>query len=234
MRTEPKNKQEMHSTSNTPPGEHYIPALAYRWLTPLYDPVVQWTTRERAFKTALLKQADLRAGTRVLDLGCGTATLTLLAKGACPDADVVGLDGDPEILERARNKARRAGAVLSFDRAMSHQMPYADGHFDTVLSSLFFHHLTRDAKMATLREVHRVLKPGGTLHVADWGKAANPLMRALFVLVQLLDGFETTGDNVAGLLPAFMSECGFTNVAETRRFATPLGTIALYAAHKPA
>lgn len=215
-------------------GEHYIPALAYRWLTPLYDPVVQWTTRERAFKTALLKQADLRPGARVLDLGCGTATLTLLAKGACPDADVVGLDGDPEILERARHKAQRAGAVLTFDRAMSHQMPYADDSFDGVLSSLFFHHLTREAKMATLREVHRVLKPGGTLHVADWGKAANPLMRALFVLVQLLDGFETTGDNVAGLLPTFMTEAGFTDVAETRRFATPLGTIALYAAHKSA
>jgi SAM-dependent methyltransferase len=232
MRTEPKTGNTF--VSNTPKGEHFIPALAYRWLTPLYDPVVQWTTRERAFKTALLKQADLQPGARILDLGCGTATLTLLAKGACPDADVVGLDGDPEILERARNKARRAGAVLSFDRALSHQMPYADNNFDGVLSSLFFHHLTRDAKMATLREVHRVLKPGGTLHVADWGKAANPLMRALFVLVQLLDGFETTGDNVAGLLPAFMSECGFSNVSETRRFATPLGTIALYTAHKPA
>lgn len=214
--------------------DRYIPALAYRWLTPLYDPVVQWTTRERAFKAALLKQAELQPGARVVDLGCGTATLTLLAKAACPGADVVGLDGDPEVLERARGKARRAGAVLSFDRAMSRQMPYDDNSFDVVLSSLFFHHLTRDAKRATLREVRRVLKPGGELHVADWGKAANPLMRALFVLVQLLDGFETTGDNVAGLLPAFMAEAGFTDVAETRRFATPLGTIALYAAHKPA
>lgn len=215
-------------------GERYIPALAYRWLTPLYDPVVEWTTRERAFKTALLQQADLQSGARVLDLGCGTATLTLLAKAACPDADVGGLDGDPDILERARGKARRAGVVLSFDRALSHQMPYDDDSFDVVLSSLFFHHLTRDAKRATLREARRVLKPGGKLHVADWGKAANPLMRALFVLVQLLDGFKTTGDNVAGLLPAFMAEAGFTGVAETRRFATPLGTIALYAAHKPA
>lgn len=214
--------------------DRYIPALAYRWLTPLYDPVVQWTTRERAFKAALLKQAELQPGARVLDLGCGTATLTILAKAACPDADVGGLDGDPDILERARDKARRAGVVLSFDRALSHQMPYDDNSFDVVLSSLFFHHLTRDAKRATLREARRVLKPGGKLHVADWGKAANPLMRALFVLVQLLDGFETTGDNVAGLLPAFMAEAGFTDVAETRRFATPLGTIALYAAHKPA
>lgn len=211
----------------------YIPALAHRWLTPLYDPVVQWTTRERAFKSSLLQQAHLQPGQRVLDLACGTATLTIAAKQAAPDAHIIGVDGDPEILERARDKTRRAGVVLPFDRAMSHQMPYEDNSFDSVLSSLFFHHLTRDAKLATLREVHRVLKPGGELHVADWGKAANPLMRALFVLVQLLDGFETTGDNVAGLLPAFMTEAGFTDVSGTRRFATPLGTIALYAARKP-
>lgn len=213
--------------------ERYIPALAYRWLTPLYDPVVRWTTRERAFKAALIEQADLQPGDRVLDLACGTATLTIAAKQARPAADIVGLDGDEEILERARAKAQTAGVTLRFDHSLSTEMPYPDGSFGVVLSSLFFHHLTREAKLATFREAWRVLKPGGELHVADWGKAANPLMRALFLIVQLLDGFKTTTDNVSGLLPAFMAEAGFINVAETRRFATPLGTISLYAAHKP-
>lgn len=77
------------------------------------------------------------------------------------------------------------------------------------------------------------MRPGGVLHVADWGQAANPLMRVLFYLVQLLDGFKTTADNVAGRLPQFMRECGFVDVAETRRFATPLGTISLYRAFVP-
>ncbi len=214
-------------------AERYIPALAYRWLTPLYDPVVRWTTRETAFKAALLEQAALRPGQRVLDLACGTATLTIAATQRAPGADFTGVDGDAEILERARAKAAQAGVELCFDHALSHRLPYADASFDGVLSSLFFHHLDRAAKHATLREVQRVLKPGGRLHVADWGRAANPLMRALFFLVQLLDGFETTQDNVAGLLPAFMAECGFMDVSETRRFATPLGTISLYHARKP-
>lgn len=214
--------------------ERYIPALAYRWLTPLYDPVVRFSTRESAFKKALIEQAALLPGQRVLDLACGTATLTIAAKQGTPDADITGVDGDPDILERARDKARRAGAELRFDQALSHQMPYPDASFDAVLSSLFFHHLDRQSKLATLREVHRVLKPGGRLHIADWGKAANPLMRALFFFVQLLDGFATTQDSVAGLLPAFMAECDFIDVSETRRFATPLGTISLCAARKPA
>ena len=213
--------------------DRYIPALSYRWLTPLYDPVVAWTTRERTFKSALLQQANLQPGGRVLDMACGTGTLTIAAKQAQPDAEIRGLDGDADILERARAKAQSAGAGLHFDEAMSDRMPYADASFDVVLSSLFFHHLVRDAKRATLHEVHRVLKPGGWLHVADWGKAANRLMRAAFMLVQLLDGFETTADNVAGRLPMFMADCGFVDVTQTRRFATPLGTIALYRARKP-
>ena len=210
--------------------ERYIPALAYRWLTPLYDPVVALTTREKTFKAALLKQADLRPGQRVLDLACGTATLTIAAKQRTPGADITGVDGDPEILQRARDKARHAGAELRFDQALSHQMPYQDASFEVVLSSLFFHHLDREAKLATFREVRRVLKPGGMFHVADWGKAANPLMRALFLIVQWLDGFATTADNVAGRLPAFMRDCGFAEVTETRRLATPLGSISLYQA----
>lgn len=214
-------------------SNRYIPALAYRWLTPLYDPVVALTTRERTFKAALVAQAALQPGQRVLDLACGTATLTIAAKRSQPQAEIVGLDGDPEILERARHKATEAGAELRFDRALSHQMPYPVATYDVVVSSLFFHHLDRDAKLATLREVRRVLRPGGVLHVADWGQAANPLMRVLFYLVQLLDGFETTADNVAGRLPQFMRDCGFVAVAETRRFATPLGSISLYRAFVP-
>ena len=215
-------------------SDRYIPALAYRWLTPLYDPVVALTTRERTFKAALLAQAALRPGQRVLDLACGTATLTIAAKQSQPQAEIVGLDGDPEILGRARRKATEAGVDLRFDQALSNQMPYPDATYDVVVSSLFFHHLDRDTKLATLREVRRVLQPSAVLHVADWGQAANPLMRVLFCLVQLLDGFETTADNVDGRLPQFMRDCGFVDVAETRRFATPLGSISLYRAFVPA
>jgi ubiquinone/menaquinone biosynthesis C-methylase UbiE len=215
-------------------ADNYIPALAYRWLTPLYDPVVRWTTRESTFKPALIEQSRLASSDRVLDLACGTATLTLAAKRACPQADITGLDGDPQILERARSKAARAGLDVRFTQALSHEIPEKDGSFDVVMSSLFFHHLGRDAKLATFREIRRILHPGGWLHVADWGKASNPLMRVLFFGVQLLDGFKTTNDNVAGLLPDFMRQSGFAEVAQTRSFATPLGTIALYAARKPA
>lgn len=212
--------------------QSYIPALAYRSLTGLYDPLVRITTRERRFKAVLLQQARLRAGQQVLDLACGTATLTIAAKRMQPRADITGVDGDPDILARARIKAAKAETELKFDESLSQHLPYADSSFDVVLSSLFFHHLDRENKLATLSEVWRVLKPGAELHIADWGKAANPLMRVLFLIVQMLDGFATTTDNVAGRLPEFLRASGFKEVEETQRFSTVLGTLALYRAKR--
>ena len=211
----------------------YIPALSYAWLTAFYDPIVRWTTRESTFKSALIAQADIQPNYKILDLGCGTATLTIAIKVACPDVDVVGLDGDSRILEIAERKSAEAGVKISLDQGYSYALPYDGSSFHRVVSSLFFHHLTAENKRRTLTEIERILKPGGELHIADWGKAQNIFMRSMFFLVQLLDGFETTTDNVEGRLPKFIKEPGFRDVRQTAEFATPLGTISLYSAKKP-
>lgn len=209
------------------------PALAYHALTPLYDRVVALTTRERTFKAALLDQAGLRPGQRVVDVGCGTGTLALQAAARWPQLVVVGIDADPAVLALARRKARTATADIRFELGFSHALPLATDGFDRALSSLFFHHLLPAGKQATAGEVWRVLRPGGEFHVADWGRAAGPLSRAAFVAIQLLDGFATTRDAVAGRLPGVLQQAGFDQVVETRRLATVFGTLSLYRATKP-
>jgi SAM-dependent methyltransferase len=213
--------------------EHYIPPLKYHWLTRFYDPLVRLTTREKAFKQALLRLAAPRPGDRVLDLGCGTATLTIALAKAHSMATVTGIDADARALAIARGKARDAALDLDFQQARSTRMPLPDESFDRVVSSLFFHHLSPAEKSATLAETRRVLKPGGELHVADWGKPSNALMRALFLGVQLLDGFETTRDSVAGALPGLLRAAGYEGVEETAKFDTPLGTMRLIRAVRP-
>lgn len=219
-------------TDRQPEGR-YVPALGFHWLTPYYDAVVGATTRERTFKNALLEQAGLEPGHRVLDLACGTGTLTVWAKVHQPGADVVGVDGDPAILLLAAEKARRAGVAVRLDQALSHDLPYPGAHFDRVVSSLFFHHLSWADKQRTARELFRVLKPGAELHVADWGRAANPLMRGLFLLIQILDGFGNTADNVQGKLVPLFEEAGFSRVSQRGAFSTLYGTLCLYSAVKP-
>lgn len=217
-----------------PASPTFVPALGYRWLTPLYDSVVRATTRERLFKQALLDQAALAPGHEALDLACGTGTLTAWAKQRVPGLQIRGLDADAEVLARARAKARAAGLAIEFDEGLSTALPYQDQRFDRVLSSLFFHHLQRDDKARTFAEVFRVLKRGGQLHVADWGPAGNPLLRTAYVGIQLLDGFANTADNVRGLLPRLMRDAGFADVVERRRFPTLWGTLSLYRASRPA
>ena len=208
-------------------AEDYIPPLRYKLLTRFYDPIVRWTTREAAFKRALLAQVVADRPRHVLDLGCGTGTLTIAIAKALPDAAVSGLDADAEALAIAAHKGRRAGVRLGLHKGFSTAMPFGNAQFDCVVSSLFFHHLTRETKIATLREVRRVLAPDGWLHVADWGKPSNALMRALFFMVQLLDGFETTRDSVIGALPELLSAGGYDRVEDTAKFDAPLGTMRL-------
>ncbi len=97
----------------------YLPALGLRALTPLYDPLLRSVMREETFKRRPIALADLAGGRRVLDLGCGTGTLTLLAKQTHPDADVVGIDPDPEVLSRARSKAVQAGVAITWDEGLA-------------------------------------------------------------------------------------------------------------------
>ena len=164
-------------SKNSELPEDYVPALGFSWLTSIYDPVVQLTTRDSFVKKCLIEQSKFDDGMRVLDLASGTGTLSIMVKQKIPGGEVIGIDGDPEIIEIAELKSKKANVDISFDQGLATSLPYPDASFDRVLSTLFFHHLTLDAKAMALREVHRVLKPDGQLHIADWGKPTGFVMR---------------------------------------------------------
>jgi ubiquinone/menaquinone biosynthesis C-methylase UbiE len=98
---------------------------------------------------------------------------------------------------------------------------------------LVFHHLTRENKLRTPAEVFRILRPGGELHIADYGKPQNRLMRGAFKLVEKFDGRETPAENVKGLLPELLQQAGFEDVKRTAQFMTITSTLALYRGRKP-
>ena len=210
----------------------YIPALKYDWLTKLYDPVVGTLMPEKKFKNALITQASLEPGSKVLDFGCGSLTLTLMAAKKRPDVNFHAIDVDSKILSIAEGKLTHSEIEVALHHYDGQILPFGNGYFDKVMSSLVFHHLTKEQKQLALNEILRVLKPNGELHIADWGKASDSIMRGVFYVVQLLDGFKTTADNVKGLLPDYMTRAGFKNVMETKTFKTILGTLSLYKAFK--
>jgi Methylase involved in ubiquinone/menaquinone biosynthesis len=206
----------------------YLPALSFKVLTPLYDAFFKLTMREELFKGRLIKEASIRVGHRVLDLGCGTGTLTIMIKKAHPGSEVVGIDGDPQILEIARRKTKEAGTSINFDEGMAYNLPYPDNSFDRVLSSLVFHHLTTQDKERTLAEIYRVLKPKGELHLADFGEPQGLYAKSVSSLMRK---FERVDDNINGRIPDMFVKAKFS-VAKTFEFLTLFGTLAFLSGSK--
>jgi ubiquinone/menaquinone biosynthesis C-methylase UbiE len=210
-----------------------VPGLAFHALTPLYDRALRLMFDDVALKRRFLDQAGLAPGRRVLDLGCGTGTLLLLLRGRGPGCPAFGVDGDRAMAARARWKLGTAAGAPQVAVAWARTLPFADGSFDRLLSTLFFHHLPTAAKPTVLQEVHRVLRPGGELHVMDFASPSGWWRRAVFTVLRVFDGLDNTADNAAGLLPKRMQEAGFEDIQELARVDTLVGTVAHYRARRP-
>src|SRR3954464_1128163 len=182
----------------------FLPGMGRDWLLPLYDPFTRLIGVEAAHRK-LADQADPSSADRMLEIGCGTGTLALLVKRLRPQLEVVGLDPDLKALARADRKARRAGLALELDRGFADALPYEEGRFDRVLSSLMFHHLEAGLRLASLREVLRFLRPGGSLHLMDFGGDSH----RLHGLARVSRRSHRLEDNWDTRIPALMVQAGF-------------------------
>ncbi len=208
----------------------YIPALRFAFLTRFYDPLVRISTREYVFKRALLTQANLQKDQTILDLACGTGTLSITIKKSFPESNIYGIDADEEILRMARAKATKFQVGINFEQGFSDDLPFADDTFDRVFSTLAFHHLSHERKIGTIKEILRVLKNDGEFHLADYGLPRNKRQFVLSKFVRAIDGFETTDDNLRGRLGLLLEQNGFGRVERTGYFKTVIGTIRLFKA----
>ena len=210
---------------NTESRRSYLPAAGHDWLLPLYDPFVKLLGGDRA-REALLEQAAVQAGDRVLDLGCGTGTFAVRIKEAEPGADVVGLDPDAKALARATAKADRAGVAVRFEQGYADDLPYPDAHFDRVFSSFMFHHLPAEQKEATLRAVRRVLKPSGSFHMLDF---SGPEHGHGF-LSHFIHSHDQLKDNAEDHVLELMRRAGFADAKTVGERRTWFGRVAYYRA----
>jgi ubiquinone/menaquinone biosynthesis C-methylase UbiE len=211
--------------------ERYIPAAGRRAFTRLYDPAVALTMREATFRGRLRDQvrAGLPDGACVVDVGCGTGTLAIAL--AASGAHVVGVDGDPEVLALAR--AKPGADAVQWRKGMATALPLAGATVDRAVMSLLLHHLDAGAKRAALAEAMRVLRPGGRLHVADWGRPRDPLMRAAAWALERVDGPEGLREHLAGDVPMLLADAGFAAVAIHDRLRTAWGSLELLSALRP-
>ena len=178
---------------------------------------------------ALVAQAELSDGLRVLEIGCGTGNVTVRAKRAAPGADVVGSDPDPLALTRAQRKVRGLSGIR-FERAYAQKLPFADGEFDRVLSSMMLHHLDEDVKAGAAAEIHRVLRPGGSLHIVDIGghATAHHGLAARW----MKDNPHAAG-NLGDAIPRLLTNAGFECAEVASRRSRFIGQLTFYRADRP-
>jgi ubiquinone/menaquinone biosynthesis C-methylase UbiE len=209
-------------------ARNYLPAAGKDLFLPFYDPLVKLLGGDKA-RRALLDQAALRPGQRVLDVGCGTGTLAILVKRLHPDVEVVGVDPDPKALVRAKRKAAGVGvgAGIQFDQGFGDDLSYPEASFDRVFSSFMFHHLPADEKGKTLHAVRRVLKPGGELHLLDF---EGPEDHAHGILAHLFHSHAQLKDNSESEVVGLMRQAGFADAKKTDRRMMLFGGVAYYRA----
>jgi ubiquinone/menaquinone biosynthesis C-methylase UbiE len=128
--------------------------------------------REGVFRQKVLDLARLQAGESVLDVGCGTGTLAIAAKRRVgPTGKVYAIDASPEMIAKARKKAKTAGVEVVFKSGIVEALPFQEESFDAVLSTLMLHHLPAAAREQCAREMRRVLKPGGRVLALDFASS---------------------------------------------------------------
>ncbi|NIM49033.1 MAG: methyltransferase domain-containing protein [Gemmatimonadales bacterium] len=143
--------------------------IRIRWAR-CYDAMnrLNFLGREGRFRERTVDLAAIARGETVLDVGCGTGNLTMAAKvRAGADGTVWGIDAAPEMIQEAERKAAEKQLDVRYQVALIEDIPFPDGEFDVVLSSLMLHHLPRDLKRQGVAEISRVLKPGGRFVAVD-------------------------------------------------------------------
>jgi ubiquinone/menaquinone biosynthesis C-methylase UbiE len=209
----------MHSLDS---DRAFIPAAGRHWRLPFYDLLARLLGAESA-RYALVAQVAPGPGDRMLDLGAGTGALAIALKRHQPRADVVGLDPDANALRIASRKAARAGLSIRFEQGFADELPYADASFDRVASSFVLHHLPHREKESALREMRRVLRPGGRVHLLDFDGAAHGGYLARRIL-----GSSRLADTAEPEVLRLVAAAGFANGRIVARRSNHLAALCYY------
>ncbi|MBI3096719.1 MAG: methyltransferase domain-containing protein [Planctomycetes bacterium] len=172
--------------------------------------------REKRLRQWMLDLGGVQPGCAILDVGCGTGSLLLGAAGRVgPAGSLHGVEPSPEMAAHARGKASAAGIPVSVVEGSAGSLPYPAASFDVAFSTLVFHHLPGAMREGAVREMRRVLRPGGRAVIVDWQPPTSLLkaMTSPLFVVGLLHNLRPGGAPLdSSGTESVMSELGFESM----------------------
>ncbi len=166
---------------------------------------------------------------KVIDVGCGTGQLANLIAEGNRDITITGIDASLPMIQVA-SKKRAIPERCSFIQALGEDIPFEDSSFDAAVSALFFHHVKKSLKLKCMQEIHRILKPGGKLIIADMDRPYNPAGALLSYGAWILLRQPEIKENIDGIIGPLLREAGYINIKKINRFS---GYINVTEAFKP-
>jgi SAM-dependent methyltransferase len=217
-------------------AEDFVPAAGSAAFTGAYDAIIAITARETKLRGGVVEAvrgatAEIEAP-RILEIGCGTGTLSIALAQAVPKAEVTGIDIDPQALAIAREKA--GAESVTWLEGTATAAPPDVGTWDCVVISLVLHHLKPETQPRALENARAALKPGGTVHIVDFGPPHGPLPKIGWRALQRVDGVRNTTPLGRGDLPGMIDDAGFADRRRLQRFGTCWGTHERFSAVRPA
>ena len=198
-----------------------------------YDEDVRRYAREAEWRAVLAARIDPQAGQTIIDIGAGTGTLAVMLKARCPQARIVAVDPDPEVLAIARAKAAAAQVGIEWRQGFAAADDWPPGTVDHVACSLVLHQVPSSEKRRLLETMKQWIGSRGTIHIADYARQRGTMRARFRRTVQAGDGLEDTQPNADGMIETLFTELGLKRIGRDRHFRTLSGRFSLFARTAP-
>ena len=208
--------------------------VRYRAMKCLYDGFFVVMVRDASWQEPLLAAVAPEASSRILNFGPGSAETARNLAVRFPNAVIVGADPNLKAVEKARRIIARSN-IANFtiiEAPRRGRLPFDAGSFDKVVLVLTLYDRMPDDKLEIAKEMLRLLRHGGKLHVADYDKPAVSAERGILSLAGYISGSSAAEPHVTGNWTDFLAKAGFVGIRRQSSHSIGIGRISVVKARK--